>query len=571
MASRSISRIQVLSIGITCFAVLIIVRLFFLQVVHGEDYTENAEAQYVRPATGVFDRGAIFSTERSGELRSLATVRSGFILAINPKLIKSASGYYDKLSAVATIDKDEFLKKAEKSDDPYEEVAHRLTQEEADGVLKLDLPGVTTVRERWRFYPGDALASHALGFVGWGDDGIQAGRYGLERYYEDSLSRGEEKLYVNFFAEAFGNLSKTIFHNTEGESDIVTTIEPSVQNALEVAMAEVKEDWSAEFTGGIIMDPHTGAIYALVHMPGYDLNNFSKVKDPEIYRNPIVENVYEFGSVVKPLTMAAAIDSGSVTPETTYDDKGFLQMGPDRISNFDKKGRGVVTMQEVLNKSLNTGTTFAMNKMGHSAFKKYMLNYGIAEKTDIDLPDETSGIVTNLNSKRDIEYATASFGQGIAMTPIEIVRALASVINGGYLVSPHLARARIFHEPLEHEKEITYPEPKQVLKKETSETLQKMLTTVVDTSLLNGSMKIEHYRVGAKTGTAQIAAPDGGYYSDRYMHSFFGFFPSYNPKFIIFLYNYYPKGVDYASHTLTEPFFDITKFLISYYDIPPDR
>lgn len=566
-----ISRIQILSVGVCTFALLIIVRLFFLQVVHGEAYSQSANKQYVRPAGGVFDRGSIYFTEKNGDLRSAATVRSGFILAINPTLVTDNQKYFELLNKIVELDKAEFLKKSAKKGDPYEEVAHRMTQEEADKVLALDLPGVTTVRERWRFYPGDSLASHTLGFVGWGDDGIQAGRYGLERYYQDSLSRGEEKLYVNFFAEAFGNLSKTVFDNDSGESDIITTIEPSVQNALEVAMQKVKDSWDSSFTGGIVMDPNSGAIYAMTHLPGYDLNNFSSVKDPEIYRDPIVENVYEFGSVVKPLTMAAAIDSGAVTPSTTYEDKGFLQIGPDRISNFDKKGRGVVTMQEVLSKSLNTGTTFAMQKMGHNTFKKYMLSYGLDEKTGIDLPDETSGIVTNLDSKRDIEYATASFGQGIAITPIEMIRALASVVNGGYLVTPHLARAHVYKDPVERTKEIVYEKGAQVLKPETSETLQKMLTTVVDTSLLNGSMKLEHYRVGAKTGTAQIPDPTGGYYSDRYMHSFFGFFPSYDPKFIIFLYNYYPKGVDYASHTLTEPFFNVAKFLISYYDIPPDR
>jgi len=208
--------------------------------------------------------------------------------------------------------------------------------------------------------------------------------------------------------------------------------------------------------------------------------------------------------------------------------------------------------------------------MGKGKFADYMRNFGIGSETGIDLPNETHGLTDNLNSPRDIEYATASFGQGIAMTPIETVRALAVLGNGGKLVNPHLGKEIQFK--IGGSKKISYGIEKQVIKKETSEEISRMLVHVVDNALLNGKVKMDRYSIAAKTGTAQISMENGrGYYEDRYLHSFFGYLPAYNPRFIVFLYTVYPKGVKYASETLTVPFMDITKYLINYYQIPPDR
>ncbi len=332
---------------------------------------------------------------------------------------------------------------------------------------------------------------------------------------------------------------------------------------------QTNDQYQSKMTGAIIMDPNTGEIYAMNVVPGFDLNTRADATVDQ-FRNPLVEDVYEMGSIIKTLTMAAGLDAGTVTAGTTYYDPGCIDLDTYTICNFDKKGRGTVPMQEVLNQSLNTGVAYIVDKMGKERFRDYFLNYGLGEPTGIDLPNEAHGLIENLKSPRDVEYATASFGQGIALTPIETIRALATLANGGKLITPHLVD-RIEYEDGTVEK-IQYPEPKQVLKESTSEEISRMLTVVVDDALRGGKVSLPHHSIGAKTGTAQIADPDnGGYYEDKYLHSFIGYFPSYNPRFMVFMYTVEPKGVQYASETLTDPFMEIARFLINYYSIPPDR
>ena len=314
----------------------------------------------------------------------------------------------------------------------------------------------------------------------------------------------------------------------------------------------------------------TGEIYAMALSPNFDLNNFNKEKDISVFNNPLVEGLYEMGSIIKPLTVAAGLDSGSITAETTYNDTGSLSLNSHTIFNYDKKARGIVNMQEVLNQSLNLGVSFIVKKMGNKNFADYFREFGLDEETGIDLPGENHGRLDNLDSPRDIEYATASFGQGVSLTPIATVRALSSLANGGKLIVPHITNKINYNSGLFNN--ISYVnEAKQVLKKETSEEISRMLTLVVDKALLNGKYSLPNYSVAAKTGTAQIAKPGGGYYDDRWLHSFFGYFPSYNPRFLVFLYTVEPQEVNYASQTLTLPFFDMVRFLINYYNIIPDR
>ncbi|MBF0398399.1 MAG: penicillin-binding protein 2 [Desulfobacterales bacterium] len=562
------TRIKIISVFIFLGASILVVRLFFVQIIHNNFYSEKADKQYITPASDIFDRGVIFFSQKDGSMGSAATVMTGYKIAISPKNIIDPEVLYNSLSKIIELDYDNFMVKVSKKNDPYEEIANRLTKETADQIAALHFPEVSIFKEKWRFYPGGSLASHTIGFLAFKENDLM-GQYGLERFYNKTLAKQKDDFYVNFFAEVFSNLRDTFSESKTG--DIVATIEQTTQQVLESELKNTMEKWNADQIGGIIMDPITGEIYAISAMPDFNLNEFGKISDVKYYRNPFVEDVIEFGSVIKPLVVAGALDQGVLTPETTYTDNGFVVVDKKTINNFDKKGRGPnTTMQTVLDQSLNTGMVFVQSKMGHDTFRSYMKNYGIGEKTGIDLPNETSGLIKNLESPRNIEYANAAFGQGISMTPIEAVRAFSSLANGGNLIVPHLVK-EIKYEDGTSKKIFLEPTRTGLIKKETGDTITRMLIHVFD-SYGEGSYKFDHYSIASKTGTAQVPMENGkGYYDDRHNHSFFGYFPAYDPKFIVFLYMKNPKQVNYASQTLIPPFVNITKFLINYYSIAPDR
>jgi len=561
-------RIKIISIFVFAFAIILISKLFYIQIIHKNLYTDKADRQYATPASNIFDRGSIFFTKKDGSLVAAGTVSSGYKIAINAKNIVDVDKTYKDLDPYMEMDYKTFVSKANNKSDSYYEVAFRLTKEQADELDKLKIPGISIYKDNWRFYPGGNLAAQTLGFMAYkGDEKV--GQYGLERFYNSTLSKPKDETYVNFFAEVFSNIKNAVT-NGQKQGDIVTTIEPNTEHTLEVELGSAFEKWNADEAGGIIINPKTGEIYAIASFPNFDLNKFGEVDKSSIYRNIMVEDVLEFGSVIKPLVMSAALDAGVVTPETTFVDKGSVTVNTKTIYNFDKKARGLVTMQSVLDQSLNTGMVFTESKLGHDKFREYMKSYGIGEKTGIDLPNETSGLIKNLESPRDIEYANASFGQGIALTPVEAVRAFSIIANGGNMITPHLVKQIRYDDGTSNI--IEYPESSSaIIKKETSETISRMLTHVFE-AYDNGAHKFTNYSVAAKTGTAQVAMENGkGYYDDRHTHSFFGYFPAYDPQFLVFMFLKNPKGVTYASQSLIPPFMNITKFLLNYYNVPPDR
>jgi cell division protein FtsI (penicillin-binding protein 3)/stage V sporulation protein D (sporulation-specific penicillin-binding protein) len=564
-------RIRVV-VGVICLiAFLLLVRSYVVQIAHGNMYSEQAELQYVRTMDDLYTRGSIFFTNRDGTELSAAAIKSGYVLALDPSRITDAAGTCSQLAEVAKIDQELCLVRAVLPDRTYVEFQSEIDETTAELITGLGLTGVYLYPEQWRYYPGSSVAARSIGFVGFTDEGTELrGKYGLERQYDDVLFRQNQVRSVNFFAELFSDLGGLVTNTKQHQSgEIVTSLELSVSQMLDTVLQETNDQYDSKLTGAIIMDPNTGEIVAMNAVPGFDLNDRSDATI-EQFQNPLVENLYEFGSTIKALTMAAGLDSGAIVPSTTYYDSGELTLDTFTIRNFDGRGRGTVPMQEILNQSLNTGVSWIVTQMGKEKFRDYFLSYKLGSETGIDLPNEAYGLVDNLNSPRDVEYATASFGQGIAMTPIAITRALATLGNGGHLVTPHIVKKINFIDGTE--KELKYPEGTQVIKPETSEEISRMLTVVVDDALRGGTVALPNHSVAAKTGTAQIADPvNGGYYDDKFLHSFFGYFPSYDPEFIIFLYTVEPKGVRYASETLTTPFMDMTKFLINYYSIPPDR
>lgn len=565
---RSKPRFIVLYILVSIAGLFILGRLFELQVVNSEEYKDRANRQFVTPKNSLFNRGMIYFSNKEQEKSIAASMQLTYKVAINPKILENPELVFESLNAITPIDKQDFAEKVARKNDPYEEIAYRINEETATQITNLKISGVSVFKEKWRFYPSGNTASQVLGFVGFKGDQL-VGRYGIERQYEDLLARSNEGAYVNFFAEVFSTIGKTISNDSEKEGDIVLTIDSEVQKFAEDQVDKITEKYSAQMAGVIVMNPQNGEILAMASSPRFNPNDFKKVNSLELFQNPMVERVYEYGSVIKPLVVAAAIDENVITPETSYVDKGTINVADKTIKNFDGKARGNANMQLVLDQSLNTGMVFIQQKMGSNMFRTKMLNYEFDKKTGIDLPGEVSGIVSSLKDGGPVGHATASFGQGIAFSSVSAVRAFASIANGGYLVTPHVGLGLI--NKMGSLEKFEYETPKQILKTETSKTVSDMMVKVFE-SYGDGRYKMDHYSIGAKTGTAQIAREGGGgYEADKYTHSFFAFFPASEPKFIVFYTLRNPRGVEFASQTLIGPFTDLAKYLIHYYQIPPDR
>ncbi|MHB8860184.1 MAG: peptidoglycan D,D-transpeptidase FtsI family protein [Minisyncoccota bacterium] len=570
MRAQFRSRIRLVLAFVVLIAFFILVRLYFVQIVQGGGYMQKADHQFASGGSGLFDRGAIYFTDKNGTNISAATLATGFLVAINPQTIQNPEAAYAAIAAAAstTLPHDAFLAAAAKKSQVYIEVAHHVPDAAGQALAALGLPGVQVLRERWRYYPGNSLAAQSIGIVSYGAGDTLTGQTGLEATYDGTLARSGDSLYANFFAELFSNVGNMFVDAKNArEGDIVTTIEPEVETRLEYDLARVNQQYSSKESGGIIMDPSTGAIIAIGSYPVYDENVLQNV-DPALLGNPLVEQVHEFGSIMKPLTMTSGLDAGVITPETTYNDTGCITVNKASICNWDHKPRGVIPMKQIIMQSLNVGASWVATQLGQDKFRTYFTTM-FGQKTGIDLPNEGHALLGNLSTTQQVNFDDMSFGQGIAITPVQMIRALGAVANGGTMVQPHLASAIRLGTGITRTLDWSQKTPvfSSVAARETTQ----MMTEMFDEKLENGRARIPTMSVAAKTGTAQLTNGHGGYYKDRWFHSFVGFFPSYNPRFIILLYTDDPQHVEYASETLDSTFLDLTHFLIDYYQIPPDR
>ena len=568
---NTVARIRMVFFILLCCGIIVAIRLFFLQIVSGPYYKTQASRQQNFSELLTPRRGEIYLRERSGELVPLATTKEGYLLYITPKTITDAESLYAKLKPILadSLDYEDYIARALKKDDPYEVILHKLDRRTVQKIqeLKIDETGISP--EEWRIYPAKTMASNVVGFLGYHEDVLE-GRYGIEKYYEDVL-RGKTG-YVEGSRSAGGiliNLGKSLFSPPEEGYDIVLTLEPNVQSFLEKKLSEVQKSWNPVRGGGIIIEPKTGKIIAMASFPNFDPNSYGKINNLQTFVNPLVENIFELGSIFKPLTMAAGLNENIITPETTYIDRGFLILDGYKVKNHDEVAMGETTMQKVLEESLNTGAAFVADKLGNDRMKKYFASYGLGEKTNITLPGEVSGNLSSISTKRKVEFATASFGQGIAVTPIEFVRAASALANGGKLMEPYIVErvTRPGREDI-----ITMPkEIREVIRPETSEKISRMLVKVADDALLGGTIKFKNWTMAAKTGTAQLPLKNAKGYSDQYLHSFFGYAPGFDSRFLVFFFMENPRGVSFASQSFGKPFQETMQFLLTYYEVPPDR
>jgi cell division protein FtsI/penicillin-binding protein 2 len=373
------------------------------------------------------------------------------------------------------------------------------------------------------------------------------------------------KLFGFKTAEEETNAEKTL--NEAMGSDIVLTLDQNIQSLVENKLDALLKKWGAPSGSIIVQEPNTGQILAMAASPSFDPNSYFDYR-LEDFVNPNVQEVFEPGSSFKSITMAAAIDTGAVTPETTYYDEGEVKIGSYSIKNFNEKANGTQTMRQVLQHSLNTGAIFAQGRTGDDNFLNYVVGFGFGQKTGVDLSGEISGNISNLYSGRKINFATASFGQGIAVTPIQLINAYSAIANGGKLMRPHVVK-EIIHSDGSRQK----IEPQVIgspITQKTSNQLKSMLVDVVEKGF--DKARISGYDIAGKTGTAQIPDGKGGYLgNDQFIHNFVGFAPAYAPRFTILIKMDKPKGIKFAADSLSPVFGEIARFLLRYFNIPPTR
>ena len=289
--------------------------------------------------------------------------------------------------------------------------------------------------------------------------------------------------------------------------------------------------------------------------PNFDPNNYSEYS-VENFLNPTVESVYEPGSIFKVITMSAGIDAGKITPETTYYDSGSVTLNGRTIKNWDNKAHGTQTMTQVIEQSLNTGAVFAQRQTGRGDFYKYVEQFGFKDLTLVGLPDEVSGNLINLEKNiRDINFATASFGQGISVTPIELISAIGAIANDGVLMRPFLIEG-------------TAPQVlRRVISQETADQVTAMMVSAVKNAQI---AQIPNYKIAGKTGTAQVPDFVRGGYTHQVINTYVGFAPATDPKFIILVRLDKPEGAPLAGLTVVPAFRDLAHFILNYYNIPPD-
>ncbi|MEI7498631.1 MAG: penicillin-binding protein 2 [Candidatus Falkowbacteria bacterium] len=596
----------------------IIGQLFRLQIINHQQYVDSATFQQQGYAQVTPDRGRIFIQDSAGseddsELFPLATNKQYALVYARPSEVTYPSGLAEKIyalinqadeqriiqakisaspeyaSTTAEIKKlkieaelkkihdekvGDYVARLARKDDPYEPIAKKVEISVAEELKKSGFIGIDFSLEQDRFYPEKNIAAHVLGFVGYvGDE--KRGRYGLEGYFEDELGGKSGKV----FADRNGTGDLMINQNTpsavtEG-SDLILTINRSIQFESCRLLAKSVAEHGAEGGSVIIMDPITGAIIAMCAFPDFDPNDFRSAPDMNVFNNPVIFDQFEPGSTFKAITMAAAIDQGKVSPNTTYEDKGSIMIEgwPKPIKNSDAEsfgGHGKTTMTKVIELSLNTGSIFAMQSIGAPTFVQYVKKFGFGVSTGIELETEGRGDIANLSSKkiRPINAATASFGQGMTATPIQMVNSYAVIANGGILMKPYIVKAIVARD---NQQIITQPKQlNRVISQKTASLMTAMMVNAVENGHAKRA-KVPGFYVAGKTGTAQVAAAGGkGYEEGKTIQTFIGYAPASKPKFVMLTRLDNPKD-RFAESSAVPLFGEIAAFMLNYYQSPLER
>lgn len=536
-------------------------RLFYWQIVEGASLQQAGQDQYGTTVTLTPQRGEILASDNF----PLVTNRLSYLIFANPKEIKNPNTTAEILSPIlqedsATISALLSLNKFWISLSPD---ANYLAKNKID---TLKIPGVGFAENYTRLYPEASMAAQLLGFVGKDNNGNPKGYFGLEGYY-DGLLKGRPGIATEV-DDAFGRPVLSEINENSGKADgssLKLYVDRTIQYIVEQKLQEGITKFGADAGMAVVMDPKTGGVLALAAFPSFDEATYGNF-DESLYKNPLITNTYEPGSTFKPLIMSAAIDAGLVKPQTTCPICGGpVTIGGYTIQTWDDKHFPNETMIDILKNSDNDGMIYVSELLGHDKMLTYINKFGIGSMTGIDLQGEEAVPLKPQDQWYPIDFATASFGQGISVTPIELLDAFSAIANNGERMEPHVVQSVVNPQG-----QVIPLAPKvldQPISAETAQIMTQMLVYTVD----NGEAafaRLPGYRVAGKTGTASIPV-SGHYDSSQTIASFIGFAPADNPKFSMLVILDKPTASIYGSETAAPVFFDIAKALLAYYGVAP--
>ena len=548
-----------------CIAVVLMGRLFFLQIIDKSDLQAKNLSQVQVDRKLQSPRGTIY--DRNGRPLAMSVVTKS--LYADPKMIKQSPNEIAELIApYVTMSKDNIVKSLQE-DTAFVWLDRMMEPEKSKAVAQLikdkNLEGLNFVEESKRYYPNGNLAAQVLGFVGTDGKGLD----GLEMVLDDELKGGIQKELVATDRKGnaiFGSvLSKYL--PDKGKS-VTLTIDATIQFIAERALDKAMVDTGAKHASVIVMDPKNGEILAMANRPSYDPNNYNQSGE-EAFKNIAVTNLYEPGSTFKPIIASAALAAGKWKLDTVYNDKGAFAANGHIIRNWNGEGYGPVRLLDILKYSLNTGMAEIGTTTGADILSKYVRDYGFGSETGIELPGEGEGILYNPDDMSKLDVATMSIGQGIAVTPLQMVRAFGALANGGAMMKPHIIKSYSNSQG-----DVTSTTETSVVGQPVPAETVKTIVDILEKGVSEGGgtkAMVEGYHFAGKTGTAQkLDTKHGGYLDGQYIASFIGFGPVEDPKFVVLVVIDDPqKGSYYGSQIVAPVFKDIVSQLVRYYQMSP--
>jgi cell division protein FtsI (penicillin-binding protein 3) len=538
-----------------CFA-SVIFRLGLIMFVEHEAYFARAKIQQIKKEEIIPKRGNIY--DRMG--RELAISLEKESLFIDPASLKSVQAV-NVLKNYVKVNPEQIEKLSEKNI-RFLWLQRKVDSDLAEKIKALKIEGVGSVIEGARFYPKGFLASHVIGFVNIDEQGME----GLERQYDQYLRA--EKTLKTVTVDARGKkLSQGDLKDVKG-NDVFITIDEGLQYIVEKYLDEAVKKWQASSATAIMMDPFTGEILALANRPTYDPNNLKSIKNIGIIRNRAITDLYEPGSTFKIVTATAALEEGIVKPYTKLDcSQGYIEVGGKKIKDVHRNG--VLTFEEVIQKSSNVGTIKIAMMLGKEKLYQYIKKFGFGEKTGIDLPGEISGYIRAPQKWSGTSIGAIPIGQEVGVTALQILRAYSAIANGGYLVKPF-----VVSDIRSPDGNILYKsviQRQKIISDKTAKIMREILKKVTEQGGTATQAKLDGNDVAGKTGTAQKYDPKTHRYSkDRFVSSFVGFIPAQNPRIAMIVVIQDPKGAHYGGVVAAPVFKAIADEALAYLNVPRD-